>query len=154
MSLAAVAPAQAQSLCVRNYYNQVVCGQPSYNYGYGQYNGRPNPYRDGVRRDVRDIYRDVLDREADRGGLRDWSRDVRQGGDSLNDVRRGIAESEEAKDRINDIYRNVLGRDADSDGMRTWTNELKDGASLNEVRRQIENSEEARRRNGRWPQRG
>jgi hypothetical protein len=148
MSLAA-APAQAQRVCVVTRYNRVSCTN---RYDY-QYNRRPLRVRQpirarvGVRQEVRDIYEDVLGREADREGLRDWSRTVIRRGNSLDDVREGIANSEEAEDRINDIYRDVLGRDADPDGLETWTGALEDGESLDDVRREIQESDEARSRN-------
>ena len=149
MSLVAAAPAQAQRVCVVTRYNQVSC---TYRDDY-RYNRRPVRVRQpirvrvGVRQEVRDIYDDVLGREADREGLRDWSRTVIRRGNSLNDVRESIANSEEAEDRINDIYRDVLGREADRDGLETWSGALEDGESLDDVRREIQESDEARSRN-------
>ncbi len=66
-----------------------------------------------------------------------------QQGRSLNDIRRDIANSAEARAAVNQIYRQVLGREADANGLRTWTNRLSSGDSLSEIRRQIERSEEA-----------
>ncbi|NEQ20193.1 MAG: DUF4214 domain-containing protein [Microcoleus sp. SIO2G3] len=148
ISLAA-APAQAQRVCVRTRYNQVSC---TYRDNYW-YNRRPLRVRQpirvrvGVRQEVRDIYEDVLGREAERRGLRDWSRTVIRQGNSLDDIREGIANSDEAKERINDIYRDVLGRDAEPEGLETWTGALEDGESLDDVRREILESDEARSRN-------
>ena len=152
MSLAA-APAQAQRVCVVSRYNQVSCTyrddyrRDNYRRDDYRYNRRPLRTRIGVRQEVRDVYEDVLGREADREGLRDWSRTVIRRGNSLNDVRENIANSEEAEDRINDIYRDVLGREADRDGLETWTGALEDGESLDDVRREIQESDEARSRN-------
>ncbi len=142
ISLAAAAPAQAQSLCVVNPYNQVSCTRYDF-----QDNRHPVRVRIGVRQEVRDIYEDVLGRDADREGLTDWSRTVIRQGNSLDDVRENIANSEEAQERINDIYRDVLGRDADSDGLETWSDALEDGESLDDVRREILESDEARSKN-------
>ena len=155
MSLAAVAPAQAQRVCVVNRYNQVSCtDRDDYHYNRRPVRVRqpvrlrqPIRTRIEVRQEVRDVYEDVLGRDADRRGLRDWSRTVIRRGNSFDDVREGIANSEEAEDRINDIYRDVLGREADRDGLETWTDALEDGESLNDVRREIQESDEARRRN-------
>jgi hypothetical protein len=143
ISLAAAAPAQAQSLCVVNPYNQVSCTN-TYDF---QDNRRPVRERRRVRQEVRDIYEDVLGRDADREGLTDWSRTVIRQGNSLDDVRENIANSEEAQERINDIYRDVLGREADSDGLETWSDALEDGESLDDVRREILESDEARSKN-------
>jgi hypothetical protein len=157
VSISSIAPASAQSVCQTNRYNQVVCRQRANIYNQRWNNGRQsdNYYRlndwryvrdrVNIRRDVRDIYQDVLGRDADRNGLRQWSRGVRSG-ESFDDVRRGIAGSPEARDAINKIYRDVLGRDADPSGLQGWQDGLRDGRSLQDIRRSIENSEEARNR--------
>ncbi|MBW4545626.1 MAG: DUF4214 domain-containing protein [Symplocastrum torsivum CPER-KK1] len=147
MSLAA--PAQAQRVCVVTRYNQVSCtNRDDYRYNRRPLRVRqPIRVRVGVRQEVRDVYEDVLGRDADRRGLRDWSRTVIRQGNSLDDVREGIANSDEAKNRINDIYRDVLGRDAEPEGLKTWTGALEDGESLDDVRREIQESDEARSRN-------
>ncbi|MBW4519333.1 MAG: DUF4214 domain-containing protein [Scytolyngbya sp. HA4215-MV1] len=99
--------------------------------------------------EINNIYREVLGRNADRRGLRDYSRQVQRSGWSLREVRRDIAKSREAEDRINDIYRSVLGRNADRDGLKTYTNRLAEGWTLRQVRRDIGNSREARNRRDR-----
>lgn len=148
ISLTVAAPAQAQSTCVVNRYNQVVCrDRDNYRYDYRYNNQRPLRTRVETRQDVRDVYRDVLGREAERGGLGNWSRQVTRGGDSLQDVREGIANSQEAQNQINQIYQDVLGRDVDASGLETWRESLEDGESINDVRRAIERSEEARNKN-------
>ena len=123
------------------YYGDRYYGQryrPEYNYYYSV-------------DQIRDIYREVLGREPDYRGLRTWLGERRRG-DSLRDIRRDIARSDEAAARINQIYQEVLGRNADRNGIRTWTNRLASGASIYEVRRDIENSAEARSlRNRRYP---
>ncbi|MFB2875499.1 DUF4214 domain-containing protein [Floridanema aerugineum] len=117
---------------------------------YGRRYGREYNYYYSVDR-IRDIYREVLGREPDYRGLRTWLGE-RRSSDSLRDIRRDIARSDEAVARINQIYREVLGRDVDREGIRTWTNRLASGSSLSEVRRDIENSSEARSfRNRRYP---
>lgn len=139
------------------YYGNRYYGDRYYGdryYGDRYYYG--SPYRRGYNNyysvdQIRDIYREVLGRDPDYRGLRTWLGE-RRSGESLRDIRRDIARSDEAAARINQIYREVLGRNADRDGIRTWTNRLASGASLYEVRRDIENSPEARSlRNRRYP---
>ncbi|MFB2837845.1 DUF4214 domain-containing protein [Floridanema evergladense] len=95
--------------------------------------------------EVNRLYRQVLGRNADREGLRTWSREL-QRGRSLSYVRRELAYSQEAEAKINEIYRRVLGRNVDRNGLRTWQSELARGRSLREVERSIERSPEARNR--------
>ncbi|HEY9295992.1 MAG TPA: DUF4214 domain-containing protein, partial [Phormidium sp.] len=140
----------------RPYYNPYRVGYGYYDDGY--YGDRY--YRDRYRRgydyyyssdQIRDIYREVLGRGPDYRGLGTWLGDRRRG-ESLRDIRRDIARSDEAVAQINQIYREVLGRNVDRDGIRTWTNRLASGASIYEVRRDIENSPEALSlRNRRYP---
>jgi hypothetical protein len=158
ISLATVAPAQAQSVCSVNRFNQTHCRSVPNRYDSQRYDWRsrnnfdrrsdyrqPFRYGQNVRWQINDIYREVLDRNLDPSGWRTWTRSVREG-NSLDDVRRDVARSQEAQNRINQIYRDVLGRDADAGGLETWTRALEDGRSLNEVRRAIENSQESRNR--------
>ncbi|MCU0517573.1 MAG: DUF4214 domain-containing protein [Oscillatoria sp. Prado101] len=91
---------------------------------------------------INEIYRDVLERDADYGGLRNWVRKLERGA-TLRDIREEIARSREAQDRIRDLYREVLGREADAGGIRTWVGELADGDSLLDVRKKIADSQEA-----------
>lgn len=107
--------------------------------GYKQREERGSRYYDDINR----IYRQVLGREADYRGLRTWSRELERGR-SIRDIRRELANSNEAENAINQIYREVLGRNVDREGLRTWTRQLANGRSLREVRRSIERSTEAR----------
>ncbi|MGA9380846.1 MAG: DUF4214 domain-containing protein [Phormidium sp.] len=139
-----------------DYYNPYYSGYGYYDdryYGnryYGsRYRREYNYYYSADQ--IRDIYREVLGREPDNRGLRTWLGE-RRSGESLGEIRRDIARSDEAVTKINQIYREVLGRNVDRDGIRTWTNRLASGASIYEVRRDIENSPEARSlRNRRYP---
>ncbi|MCS6792216.1 MAG: DUF4214 domain-containing protein [Oscillatoriaceae bacterium SKW80] len=88
------------------------------------------------------IYREVLERDADYRGLKTWSRQLERGS-SLRDIRKDIARSPEAKDKIRKIYAEVLGREADYMGLETWTEQLADGSSLRDVRKKIAESREA-----------
>lgn len=146
-----------------DYYNPNFLGYRYYDdryYGDRYYDYRDPYYGRRYRREynyyysvdqIRDIYREVLGRDPDYRGLRTWLGE-RRSTDSLREIRRDIARSDEAVARINQIYREVLGRDVDREGIRTWTNRLASGSSLSEVRRDIENSAEARSfRNRRYP---
>jgi uncharacterized protein YjbI with pentapeptide repeats len=95
--------------------------------------------------EIRRIYREVLDREPDLEGYETWSEAFRNGA-STRDVRSRIANSDEARTRINQIYREVLGRDVDPSGLRNWQNRLASGSSLTEVRSIIASTPEARNR--------
>lgn len=91
---------------------------------------------------INEIYRDVLERDADYRGLRTWASKLERGA-TLGEIREDIARSREAQDRIRDLYREVLEREADAGGIRTWVGELADGDSLSDVRKKIADSEEA-----------
>lgn len=144
LSLMIVAPAQAQRTCIVTDYNQVVCGRP---YDDSRPNRSPDRSRDirDIRREINQIYQEVLGRNVDREGIRIWTR-AAEDGKSLDDIRQEIARTPEARNKINQIYQEVLGRDADPGGLQTWIGALEDGKSLNDVRRAIENTEEARLR--------
>ena len=159
VSLATATPAQAQSVCIVNRHNQTRCRSVPNNYNNQRSDWRsrdnfdhrwdyrqPSRYRQNVRWQVNDIYRDVLDRNLDPSGRRTWTGSVREG-NSLDEVRRDVARSQEAQIKINQIYREVLGRDAEAGGLETWTRALEDGRSLDEVRRAIKNTQEAQNRN-------
>lgn len=69
---------------------------------------------------IQDIYKNVLGREADVGGLQHYA------GSSMSteDIRRDIEQSPEKKEQqLNTLYREVLGRDADPSGIQTYTRE-------------------------------
>lgn len=103
----------------------------------------PSPF--GQRREVAQIYREVLGREPDPGGLRIYI-DVLARGVSVLEVRRIIANSEESKSRIARIYREVLGREPDPGGLQNYVNVLSGGATLAGIRRAIAGSPEAQSR--------
>ena len=91
--------------------------------------------------EVATIYREVLGREADAGGLEFWA--GRAVATSVVEVRMAIANSPEGEARVKDIYRDVLGREADAGGLDYWTDILGETA-LNFVKANIANSDEAR----------
>lgn len=100
----------------------------------------PPPF--GQRRDVAAIYREVLGREPDPGGLRIYI-DVLARGVAVTEVRQVIANSDEAKFQIARIYREVLGREPDPGGLQSYVNALASGATLAGIRTAIAGSPEA-----------
>jgi len=61
-----------------------------------------------------------------------WTRELNSGRTVLQ-VRRAIAESPEAQNKLNGLYRRMLCRDIDSSGRATWTNALASGWTLQRV---------------------
>lgn len=96
---------------------------------------------------IQEVYQEVLERNADRGGLRTYQNRLADDW-NIEDIREDIAESDEAEQAINRIYREILGRNGDRSGLRTYQRKLGEGWSLDKVRRDISNSDEARRRRG------
>jgi hypothetical protein len=144
MSLASIATAQSQRVCIVNDSNQVVCGRPASDRDYN--NANPDRSRQNTYNDINNIYQEVLGRTVDNRALATWTRAINNGR-PLKDIRQEVARSSEAQGKINQIYQEVLGRNADPAGMQTWTNNLINGDSLKDVRRALERSDEARNRN-------
>lgn len=109
-----------------------------YNNRYGQIEAR-----------VDRLYREVLGRRADRGGLRNYTQRVIDGW-NYNRVRLELARSREAREKINRIYREELGRNADRNGVSTYQRHLANGWSLNEVRDHIRRNYRDRNRRRRY----
>jgi hypothetical protein len=97
---------------------------------------------DVITAEVTQIYRDVLGRNPDPGGLATFSAEL-AGGASLATVRQQLAASPEAQNDVNALYRQVLGRDADPGGLATYTGLLADGSSLAAVQLILAQSPEA-----------
>jgi hypothetical protein len=78
-----------------------------------------------------------------------WTNYMRRG-NSLADVQREIAVSQEAQPEINKalnrLYQQLLGREIDPSGLETWTNYMRRGNSLADVEREIAASPEAQAR--------
>lgn len=69
---------------------------------------------------VRDLYRTLLGREADAGGVAYWSGTVAAGG-STGAVALPFYQSEEScRARVAELYRTLLGRDPDPVGLASW----------------------------------
>ena len=70
--------------------------------------------------EIQNIYKDVLGRQADVGGLQHYAGSTMK----VEDIRKDIEQSPERKEQqLNALYREVLGRDADPSGIQTYTRE-------------------------------
>jgi hypothetical protein len=143
ISAAIAIPAKAQQrICIIDSYNQVVCGRPASDDDLRRYNNSyPQQSIQDVRRDVNKIYRDMFGMDADNASLRTWVRSVELGR-SLNDIRKDIAYSPQARNMINQVYREELGRDVDSSGLQTYSRALARGDNLNDIRKDLRRSSE------------
>ncbi|HYT25102.1 MAG TPA: Ig-like domain-containing protein, partial [Actinomycetota bacterium] len=88
----------------------------------------PDP-NDVVASILTEIYREVLDRLPDPGGLATYRAGL-AGGGSAASVRRDIAASDEAGGLINGLYHQIFGRDADPVGLAIYRGALANGSSL------------------------
>jgi hypothetical protein len=100
---------------------------------------------------VRRAYRDILRREPDAGGLRDYRRHMMQDNWSEAQVRHSLRESEEFRNLADGIitsaYRDLLGRDASHRERSKFREQMvQRGASEEDVRRAIRATDEYRMR--------
>jgi len=112
------------------------------NYGTFRYNANNNS---NIQTEVNNLYIQVLGRNSDVNGLRDYTRVVNQGR-SLAEVRRNLANSQEFNQSINKIYQEFLGRNVDKNGLQSYRNAIINGRNFEEVRNEIANSPESRNR--------
>jgi Domain of unknown function (DUF4214) len=97
---------------------------------------------------LHNIYKDILERKPDPQGLQTWNNALNSG-TSLASVRKMIAESPEAQNKLNSLYEKFLCRGIDPVGSATWTKNLANGWSLQRVANEgIKGSPEYRNRNG------
>jgi hypothetical protein len=81
---------------------------------------------------TRKLYRDMLGRDADAGGVNGWSTAM-VGGMPPAQVATGLATSAEyAYAAVDRAYRDVLGRAPDASGIATWTSAIMDGRMRSE----------------------
>ncbi len=99
---------------------------------------------------VRSLYRSILDRNPDEGGVRTWMNWL-ESGKSRSWVITQFFQSKEYlnlnKSNVNyvrDLYQGVLGRQPDSGGLNHWVNYLKQGRSRSTVLNDFLNSREYR----------
>ncbi len=95
--------------------------------------------------DIDQVFRAVIGRNADRSGLRFYSRRMDSGW-SIDQVREHLAYSPAAQRAINEIYREILGRNAEPEGLDLYSRRLARDWSLRQVRHEIADSKEAKNR--------
>jgi hypothetical protein len=80
------------------------------------------------------VYRAVLDRNADSGGLTTWTNLLSSGALSRLQVVQGIRNSpEHFTQEIDDFYFTLLGRPADAGGLNSWVAQLQNGVREEQI---------------------
>lgn len=95
------------------------------------------------------LYKKALEREAELGGLNDWSGSIARGEKSPETVAQGFFHSEEFQNKGHDdetyvklLYRTFLDREYDEAGLADWTERLRQGITRDEVLAGFSGSEE------------
>ena len=95
---------------------------------------------DGVTGFVKRLYRVCLGREADAGGLSDWTKQLWNHSASGSQVAHGFIFSKEFQSRnysntdyVKQLYRAFMGREYDEAGLNNWVNKLNGGATKGQV---------------------
>jgi hypothetical protein len=97
---------------------------------------------------INSIYREVLKRDPDGGGLQNYLHQL-MNGRSAESIRSEIASSVESRRLIiADIYREVLKREPDEGGMQNYLQQLSGGRSAASIKDEISNSIECIERIG------
>ena len=106
--------------------------------GYGSFNYQNpnNNYdRNQIEISIGNLFLQVLGRNADAEGLRNYSDAVRNRRLSLFQVRRELVNSEEADRSIRRNYHQTYGRDPDANQLHNAKRSIENGASLNQIHR-------------------
>lgn len=103
--------------------------------------------RRDAERAVRAAYHDILGREPDDAGLREYRDRLMDRGWSEDQLRDNLRRSAEFRNRdlnavVRKIYREVLGRDPDPSGLATYVRRLEGGMSEAELRADLKRSGE------------
>lgn len=95
------------------------------------------------------LYKNILHRKADKGGLNYWVKELYNGGSNAKLVTRAFFNSKEYLNRktsneqfVKDLYEGYLDRKPDKNGLNYWVNQLNSGSSRNSVMEGFENSKE------------
>lgn len=103
---------------------------------------------------IKRAYRDMLGREPDAAGLKEYRRMINEEGWSEDRIRETLKKSDEAKRNragiiVKRAYRQVLGREADPGGLKNYRDRVnKDGWSEGDVKNDLKKSDEYRRKFG------
>jgi hypothetical protein len=161
-----ILPAIATSLILNVGLGAGVAKAQYYPPSQGYYGHTGSSWR--AERVVRQAYLDILGREPDRSGLRQYTDAMVNRGWSEAEVRRSLRESPEYRERVRHgyrygsgysygynaraeevvrrAYRDTLGREPDASGMREYTRRVvRDGWTERDVERAIRASYEYRR---------
>ena len=83
---------------------------------------------------VEAIYRAVLDRNADPGGLSSWTAHLNDGSYTRTQVVQGIRNSpEHFAQEVDAFYQTLLGRSADASGQAYWVSQLQNGVREEQI---------------------
>jgi len=84
---------------------------------------------------VRQLYHDLFNRDADPGGLQDWTALLDSGTYTYKDVAQAITSSREYDgDVVDSFYVQYLGRHADAGGLNDWVNLMQGGYNAERIR--------------------
>lgn len=94
---------------------------------------------------IKDLYVQILGREADQAGLADWLAYIQEGG-SFREVYEGFIRSNEGRRHfVEELYLHLLGRSPKDGEEQVWLDALKNGASQTSVYQGFVGSEEYKR---------
>lgn len=104
-----------------------------------------------VRSQIDSMYRTMLGREPEPGGINFYENEVVNGRMTLDEVRDAIRTSTEggidSSALLREAYQDIMGREADDAGLNYWLNEINSGnATIEQVRSALQGSDEARLR--------
>ena len=109
----------------------------------------PEEETDPVEAFVVRLYKEILGRDADTSGLREWSEVLKSGREQGAKVAQGFVDSDELRKRnlsddayIRAVYRTFFDREADSSGLTAWKKVLDSGLSRMHVFRGFAESDE------------
>jgi len=101
-----------------------ILGSPE----YFQHNGGTNATF------VTALYRDLLERSTDAGGLADWTSILNLGADTISGVAARLANSDENRTLVvTDLYEHYLHRAPEPQGLAAWKNALAQGISQTQL---------------------
>ena len=94
--------------------------------------------------DVRDAFHTILGRDVDDASLKDHSNRLVQNQETVKDIVRTLAHSQEYRGRFLDThpsppdqitlaYKQFLGRDPDSEGLETYKQQIASGKQIDDV---------------------
>jgi hypothetical protein len=79
---------------------------------------------------VEALYRSILDRNADAGGLTGWTNALNTGGLSRSQVVQGFRNSEHFTQEVTGFYLTLVGRAPDPSGLQNWVQKLSGSAKV------------------------